>query len=148
MRNFIHIFILFFAFNLSAQIHTSGGANDGLHSTSKYGSEQEDLMNDFTSYLNNRNKFCKGSQKLTLGQDFFDIYLRLSAYENESIMNEEMCSKRSIYFKCLKDKEYKKKIKAISLNEDFVPFLRRRYSISQKEAESIIQFFQKLDYKK
>jgi len=152
MKTYLSLFFLVFAFSLQAQIHTSGGANSGgddseMDNVFKNGkwAHQFEMMQKFNKHVSERNIICKGSPRFTERRNFLDTYINLSVYKTASIKSDDKCSKRSEYFKCLEDKEYKKQMFAILKDDEFIPFLERRYSISHKEAAMIVDFFKKID---
>ena len=100
----------------------------------------------YTNGLKLRERSCSKSPKID-DTDLMQVYLKLSL-EKFNIFGHLDCNAISDYFNCLNTSQNKKLFKELKKNHNFSNVLQLKYSLTKKEADKIISFFDLLDQTK
>ncbi len=155
MKPLFLIFMIILSHLSHAQIRTGGGiveeevknVDKDLDGGGGSGiSEQSKKIREYTSYLQQKEKICRGQglRYLEIDPGFIEVYLKLSVLKN-TYTADSHCANVSAYFKCLQDKTAKKKLKSILKDQKTIPYLQTQYGITEPEVEKMLKFFKLMD---
>lgn len=112
----------------------------------------KDTIKEMEKSLVARDAKCSPDHRLLKTNDLMQSYLKLSLFKNPSA-SADKCDEINKYFACLNDvarpgdRPFKAMAKDLKMNSEAANVLMNRYTISEPEANRILNFFHQMDKK-